>query len=183
METEKEFVDKIELYLKKYFKVEREIWSDCRNGRIDVIATDKDGFKYGIECKRNDSKRGEEIGEFIKQAIRYKDYLFNGKKIPIFIAPPLSYKYFILNEYSEVINNEVWHKDRHKENHEHHTMNGLLGALGIGELRRCDDFYIFSFSNKIIWSSKIKYNTFEAFGTHEVNYNKLINKINDNGIR
>ena len=177
IDNEAVFVDKLIHSLNRYFKVERECWSDCKQGRIDLIVTTKEGYKFGIECKRNDNKRGEEIGEFIKQAMRYKEYFFNGTKIPIFIAPPISYNYFIMNQYSKEIDNELWHKDRHNELHEHHTVNGFLGALGIGEIRRNGNYFTFSFSNKIIWSSQKDYHTKVEKGTHNENYNKLLGKL------
>jgi len=178
-ETEKEFVDKIENFLSRFMKIQREVETDCKKGRIDIIATDKQGNRYGIECKRNDSKRGEKIGEFILQALRYKDCKFGGVHIPIFMAPPLSYKYFILNEESKHEDGKSWHRDRHLNIHEHHTINGMLGAFGIGELRKGENYVYFSFSNKVIWTSKLKWNTNEEIGTHEENYKKLFENLND----
>lgn len=177
LENEAIFVDKLVLSLQKYFTIEKEVWSDCRKGRIDLVLTTKDGFKFGVECKRNDNKRGEEIGEFIKQALRYKEYLFNGVKIPIFIAPPISYNYFIMNQYCKKIESDLWHKDRHDENHDHHTVNGFLGALGIGEIRKNSNYFYLSFSNKIIWSSQKGYKTGIEKGTHLENYSKLMAKL------
>lgn len=177
IDTESQFVDKLVVNLNKYFKVEREVWSDCKNGRIDLVISLPDGCRFGVECKCNDKKRGEEIGEFVKQAIRYKDYKFNGVKIPIFIAPPLSYNYFLMNEFTKDIDGEKWHKDRHLETHEHHTVNGFLGSFGVGEIRRCNSFFFLSFSNKIIWSSQKEYKTNIAKGLHKENYAKLLIKL------
>lgn len=181
-ETEEQFVLKLIKTFQKYFKVEREVWSDCRNGRIDIILTTKENYRFGVECKRYDKKRGEKMGEFLKQAIRYSNYTFSGNKIPIFIAPPLSYKYFIMNEIEEIKEDgNMWHMDRHNENHEHHSFNGFLGAFNIGEIRSVKNdrpYFYFSTSNKIIWQSKKKWKENEEIGTHEVNYNNLIKKIN-----
>lgn len=175
--TEAQFVDKLVLNFEKYFKVDREVWSECRNGRIDLILTTKEGYRFGIECKRPDEKRGEEIGEFIKQSLRYSDYIFNGNKIPIFIAPPISYSYFIMNEMCKEEDGVLWHKDRHKESDSHHTCNGLLGALGIGEMRKSQNYFYFAFSNKTIWTSQREWNTTTPKGIHEENYNKLLKKL------
>lgn len=179
-ETEEQFVNKVINVLQKYFKVEREVWSDCRNGRIDLILTTKEGYRLGLECKRYDKKKGEQIGEYVKQAIRYSQYTFSSVKIPIFIAPPLSYKYFIMNEIEELKGDgNKWHKDRHNETHEHHTFNGFLGAFNVGELRTFEKgVFYFSFSNKIIWNSALRYKTNFPKGIHEVNYQQLIKKIN-----
>lgn len=176
-ELEEVFVNKLVGNLNKYFKVEKEVWSDCRQGRIDLVITTDEGYRFGVECKQNNDKRGEEIGEFIKQAIRYKDYKFNGVRIPIFIAPPLSYNYFIMNQQEQILEGKKWHKDRHIETHEHHTVNGFLGSFGVGEIRKCNSFFFLSFSNKIIWSSQKQYNTGIARGTHEANYQKLLLKL------
>jgi hypothetical protein len=176
------FVDKLTIALQKNLKVEREVKSDCRTARIDIIATTKEGYRFGIECKRYDEKRGEKVGEYIKQAERYSKCLFNGFIIPIFIAPPLSYHYLLMNQETQEIDGVKWHRDRHNEEHEHHTINGLLGVFRVGELRKSKDyngqFFYFSFSNKPIWSTQIKYGTNEIKGTHEVNYQQLIKKLN-----
>ena len=177
-QTEQQYVDKVTNQLKKYFTVIPEVWSDCKNGRIDLIITTLEGQSFGIECKRPDSKRGEEMGEFIKQAIRYSDYKFNGKRIPIFIAPALSYNYFVLNNEEKIIESVKWHKDRHDENHEHHSVNGFLGSMNVGEIRRSGNLFFFlSFSNKIIWTSQLGYKTGKAKGLHEENYKKLLIKL------
>ena len=110
------------------------------------------------------------------------------KRIPIFICPPLSYKYFILNQEQQEIENKIWHLDRHSEYHEHHTMNGFIGAFNVGELRKGFDkekYYFLSFSNKPVWSSKIAniYNSNNEWvgkqmkGIHEKFYIELMKKI------
>lgn len=179
-ETEAQFVNKVVIVLQKYFKVEREVWSDCRGGRIDLILTTKEGYRFGVECKRFDKKKGEKIGRYIKQAMRYSTYNFSNERIPIFIAPPLSYKYFIMNDFEDVKENgEKWHKDRHYETHEHHSFNGFLGVFNVGEIRTFEKgFFYFSFCNKIIWDSSFRYNTKTPKGIHKVNYENLIKKIN-----
>jgi len=176
------FVDKITKALQKHLKLQHEVWTDCRTGRIDLIATTSDGYRFGVECKRYNEKRGEKVGEYIKQAERYSNCLFNGVKIPIFIAPPLSYHYLLMNQESKEIDGVKWHKDRHNEEHEHHTMNGLLGVFRVGEIRKSKDYngnyFYFSFSNKPIWSSQLIYGTKQIKGTHEVNYQNLLKKLN-----
>ncbi len=170
-ENEERFVEKLNSYLNKYFEVRNEVWSKCGNGRIDVLLKINPNIYFGIECKKNNSKRGEEMGEFVKQAIRYSKYEFEVepkiyKRIPILIAPPLSYKYFLLNQKTELFKshsapngNATWHQDRHPDGNEHHSFNGFLGAWGIGELRKgankYGNFCFISSSNKTIWSSEV----------------------------
>jgi hypothetical protein len=63
--TEKEFSSKIVNRLLKYFMISEEVWSECGKYRIDFIITHrKTGLNFGLEFKRFDRKRGEEIGEF-----------------------------------------------------------------------------------------------------------------------
>lgn len=177
-QTEQAFVDVLVKYLSKSLTIEEEVWSDCKKGRIDLIATTKEGYRLGIECKKNNRKRGEEMGKFISQALRYKSYYFNGSKIPIFIAPSLSYNYFVLSEETKEIDSKEFHLDRHDKTHEHHSFNGFLGEIGCGEIRSNGSFLYFSYSNKIVWSGQTKYKSEEVKGTHEVNYKRILNKIN-----
>lgn len=186
-QLEKEFVEKLKPIFKKHFIVRDECYSDCKKNRIDLILQLKNtDYFFGIECKIPNKKRGEEIGRFVEQAIRYTNYKFDVlknktiyKKIPIFICPALSYDYFILNEKETLIKdssvklnqwigeNNLWHQDRHNRYCEHHTFNGFLGNWNIGEVRKISTKdYIFSLSNKIIFSS-IK-------GIHNENYNFII---------
>ena len=187
-DTEDDYVNKLVKHLGKNLKVEKEVWSDCGNGRVDLVVTTTEGYNFGIECKKNNSKRGEEMGEFVKQAIRYVGYKFKGKRIPIFISPPISYNYFLLNEFSQDIEGKMWHKDRHELHTNHHSFNGFLGCFGVGEIRKSKDswgkeYFYFSTSNKIIWSSENKkiwdYPKYEIkmAGTHIKNYNLLIKKL------
>jgi hypothetical protein len=180
--TEQEFVDVLAYTFGKHFKVTLEVWSKCKNGRIDILLTYKDKYYFGIECKQPNRKRGEEIGEFVKQAIRYSDYEFqveNGvyKKIPIFICPALSYHYFILNDEVTELNGKKWHKDRHDSNFSHHSFNGFLGTFGIGEVRKSGQNYYFSVSNSTIWKSNKIYGSQEIEGINEANYVKLAKKL------
>ena len=193
--NEKQFVDRLIPFLSKHFDVQTEVYSKCGRGRIDLLIKAKghENIYFGCECKIPDSKRGEEMGEYFKQAIRYTGYEFEVefgvfKKIPIFICPPLSYKYFLLNEEAKEIDKKIWHLDRHSEFHEHHTMNGFMGAFNVGELRKGFDkeqYFFISFSNKPIWSSRIA-NIYDSNnqwvgkqmkGLHEKFYSELMKKL------
>jgi hypothetical protein len=77
-----------------------------------------------------------------------------------------------------ISNGENYHKDRHDEFNSHHTVNGILGAFGIGEVRQSHSKkYIFSVSNKIIFQTHTKWNSNEIIGLHEENYVKLLKKL------
>lgn len=71
MKAEKELVDKMVVQFSKYFEVQREVVSKCKKNRIDLLLTIDGKYHFGIECKRPDKKRGEEIGEYVLQAKRY----------------------------------------------------------------------------------------------------------------
>ena len=80
------------IVLRKHFAVETEVWDITGKSRIDAVVTCKDsGAVFGIEMKHSDKRRGEELGEIIKQCIRYSKTEFkttNGyQRIPIFLAP------------------------------------------------------------------------------------------------
>lgn len=182
-ETEHDFVQKIIPTFSKHFKVTQEVWSKCKNGRIDLLLTLNDSIYFGIECKAPNEKRGEKIGEYIKQAIRYSNYYFNignnvYKKIPILICPALSYNYLLMKDQTILNNGYEFHKDRHKEFDSHHTVNGILGSFGIGEVRKSyNNSYYFSVSNKIIFQTHTKWNKTEIIGLHEENYTNLLKKL------
>ena len=198
-QLEKEFVDKLVDIFSHHFIVKREIKSKCKKDRIDLVLQLKENTSvyFGIECKIPDKKRGEEIGRFIKQAIRYTTSEFEietgeFKQIPIFICPPLSYNYFLMNEEELLVKNHLFnvneiscfkrdtlfHRDRHTKDDKHHSFNGFLGAFNIGEVRNFGGAnYYFSLSNKIIFSSKgkcIPYSNKESKYLHIENYNFLI---------
>lgn len=187
---ESQFVDKCIVHFSQHFICQRERWSKCRNGRIDIVLSTANGEHFGIEAKVPDKKRGEGLGEYVKQAIRYTGYEFevspnHFQKIPIFICPAISYKYFLLNEREMVFEGEKWHKDRHKETDTHHSMNGFLGAFLIGEVRNVGgkDFTLM-LSNKIIYDTRLGWDEVDGkwvknkkIGLIQKNYDALIQKI------
>ena len=58
-ETEQEYVNKLIPTFSKHFTVTQEVWSKCKNGRIDLVLTLNDIIHFGIECKAPNEKRGE----------------------------------------------------------------------------------------------------------------------------
>lgn len=189
--TEKEFSNKIVNRLLKHFTVSAEVWSECGKYRIDFIITHrKTGSNFGLEFKRFDRKRGEEIGEFILQAQRYSMIKFKTPqgygKVPVLICPPLSYNYLICRDGEPVISKDLlgndveYYRDRHQKQHDHHTVNGILGAFGIGEVRsetrNSGQYLKFIMSNRLLWSeSKVGAN-YDLYndGLHILNYEKSI---------
>lgn len=170
--------------LSKYFNIRTEVTDITRANRIDVIASCKEtNTMFGIEFKHTDKKRGEDIGNLINQCIRYSktkfyqsgDYL----TIPIFIAPPLSYDILVMNEKSIIFEGQEYIKDRHDKSNNHHTVNGMLGAFNVGELRNFGRYFAFIFSNKIIWSNRKYWGMNNIEGLHEKNYNNLMKKLNE----
>jgi len=196
---EKIFATTIVERLSKNFTVLEEQWSKCGKNRIDYILIEKvTGLPFGVEFKQNDSKRGEEIGEHILQSMRYasSEFLVNNswQRIPILLCPPISFNYLQAPMMSSVkidknINGnwdaEYFH-DRHDRHAPHHTVNGLLGSLGLGEIRsiKREDYstkkelqYMrFSFSNKPLWDEAPDYLQKTAKGIHLKNYEFQISK-------
>ena len=184
---EKDFAEKVISKLKPYFDIYSEVWSRCGKWRIDYILREKQhGVYFGIEFKDMDSKRGEDLGKHILQSMKYSIAEFNTKDgyktIPIFLCPPISYKFLVMAQFILLHEGREYFADRHDKNHEHHTVNGMLGALNLGEIRtsvqRDKQILYFSFSNKPIWSSEIQWNTESIKGLHVKNYEQLMDKIN-----
>ena len=198
MDTEKQFVNKLETIFEKHFFVKKECRSKCGKGRIDMILIYKLDQKivFGIECKKNNSKKGNEIGAYINQAISYTNMEFDVyknktlyKRIPILIAPALSYNYFILksetkifddknnspfNDWDYPIKNNEYHKDRHHKHCSHNSVNGVLGFWNIGEVRnQGNGNYIFVISNFTLFANHNKTPGANGLNVHYNNYNKL----------
>ena len=183
--NEDELVNKIVRYFGTWFTIDPEEKSDCKKGRVDRYLTcKKTGAVFGVECKRPDNKRGEISGSIIIQCMKYSLMNFRGKRIPIFLIPAFSkLQYVTPKEKISHADGNHYYIDKHNpEDHTHHTFNGFLGSLNVGEIRRMTPsnfpaYYIFSFSNKVIFSTK-DYGE-GAVGLHEKNYEQLITKINN----
>lgn len=186
--TEDEYIERTLIpILKPHFIIRRECWSNGTNKRrIDIILQipNTDIF-FGVEVKRPSDKRGEEIGRFIKQAIDYSTLEWDiyknctvFRKIPIFINPPISLNYFVMNQESKMIEGVKWFRDRHDSTSSHHSFNGFLGSFGVGEIRASKNnrgsYIFFAFSNKEIFTTAKIWGSNDIIGLHEKNYSKLI---------
>ena len=185
--TEKEFVLSLSSSLESYFDISFEVWSKDRQSRIDILLKlKKEDVYFGVECKIPDNKKGQEIGRYVQQAVKYSNSEFEIQKdifqrIPIFICPPLSYNYFLLKDETKNINGVEWHKDRHDKENTHHSINGFLSSFGIGEIRHSninskDRYIYFSFANKMIFATKKDYFG-NIKGLHVKNYDILLNQL------
>lgn len=187
MIAECEVSQKIVRVLSGYFFMKPEVWSKCGKNRIDFIMTCKKSLaSFGLEVKKIDKKRGNDIGELILQAQRYvkSEFKINGvyKRVPIFIAPPISYDILMCPDELLIHDGHEFFKDRHHHDHKHHTVNGMLGALEIGEVRtikndKFERYFNLTFSNQIIWTSKKQWGSNEIRGLHQDNYDKLLKKL------
>lgn len=184
--TETEFTEKVTTYMAPYFDIQAEVWSDSGKYRVDYVYTLKgaEDVKFAVECKRPDDKKGggdSGIGAVIIQCMKYSVETWSGKRLPVFIAPDISANY--IGYIKERINRNTY-VDRHNSDMKHHVVNGMLGHLNVGEIRRMrhedykKDYYIFSFSNQEIFSTKKKWMSNEVIGLHRINYEKLLKSIN-----
>lgn len=186
---ETEYSLRVQRELSKYFDLRLEVWDRCVKSRIDIIATCKKyKVDFGIEVKSTEYKTGKDIGELINQAKRYSTCEFPNyegvfTRIPIFVVPQLSYDVLHWHKESQTIDGIEYHTDRHHRQSDHHGINGMLGAMNIGEIKtfnaegKYKPWFEFKFSNKTIWSSKPEYNSNEARCLHLANYNDLMKKI------
>jgi hypothetical protein len=174
---ERQLSEQTLIVLRKHFAVKTEVTDITGKCRIDVIAVCRETQAvFGVEMKHSDKRRGEELGKIIQQCSRYANTLFPNHmgryvKVPIFLAPPLSYNILVMNEKSIIFEGQEYIKDRHKRTDTHHTINGMLGTFNVGELRNFEYKYAFMFSNKVIWDNRAK--------LHRSNYEQLIKKINE----
>lgn len=152
--TEKEVEVKIADYFSKWFIVHRQVRSDCKKYRCDILMYHKEHGSVQvpiiIEIKRGNIKQGQSLGEWCTQSANYSNATWhNGKKALVILFPQISGFYF--EEGCLVNPHNVCNED-------HHNINSFLyGAFKIGELR---DFYhhqnkgyAIIVNNKTIWQS------------------------------
>ncbi len=156
--SEKEMQNNMFNYFSQWFDVLKEVRSIDGKSRIDLVMTHKEHpwFRVGVEIKKNDTKRGSDLGKFLRQAGRYAQtrFVYDGVEIPRFpvlIYPAVSGNFL---EYIDTYRENF----QHDPNHEHHNVNSMLGsAFGIGEIRKFDEgqgqYLRFMFSNSVLWRS------------------------------
>lgn len=143
VDSEKVLHEKMIVFLKRYFYVFSEVWSDDKTSRIDLILihhSDK-GKKYpiGVEIKVKEKKTGRSLADWLKQATRYSTKTFKGfRKCLIITCPQISGYY--LREGIEMHNHE-------SENDfgEANNAGTFLGQFNLGEFQKFE------------WHGKIKY--------------------------
>ena len=181
IDNEENFKNKLHAFFYPMFEVQREVTSECGKARIDMLLTVHGTYHFGLECKKINKKKGEEIGEYIQQAHEYSKLKWryrNGLFIqaPIFICPALSYDYLLMNEKTFVIDNQTYHQDRHDKFHRHHTVNGMLGVWNVGDVRKNKFGFQFSMNNKSFYDYRSYRNDISA-QVHEINYNTYIERL------
>ena len=166
-EDEGELEDKLEKYLLKYFHIERQVWSESENSRIDIVAVHRSDFlkeyPFGIEVKVDKKKKGHAIGEWLEQAKRYTKEKFKGYgKCIILTCPPLAWYYL----------REGVYMNQHKQGDHHDNVSTFLGYYGIGEVKK----YIHE-TRTVFRGLRFTYNGAELWREHDDKLNKnMINK-------
>lgn len=131
---EKNLQYKIGSFLQKHFHVYYEVWSECRNKRIDILAIHRQTKQdFVIEVKVNEKKRGKDLANWLKQASEYNKYNWKLNNdiytnSIVLIAPQITCDY--LNEGDKM--------SKHKDNSlkQYNNVNTFLGQFGIGELMK-----------------------------------------------
>ena len=148
-------------YLNKYFYTELEVWSTDNKKRIDMIVIHKSDtqnkYPIGIEFKKDQVKRGKDIGLWVTQSMEYSEKVFTkyGRSL-ICTYPQISNLY--LNEGDMMC--------QHDRNTTHHNnVNTFLAHFKIGELQK--------FKRNNIEYLRIVYNAIKIWDSNrdEFNYN------------
>ncbi len=156
-DSEKELHTKMITFLKRYFYVYSEVWSDDKTSRIDLIIShhsDKEKkYPIGIEIKKKAKKKGKDLAEWLKQSARYSEKTFKGfGKCLIITCPQISGNY--LKEGVEMHQHEDESGCRPD-----HNASTFLGQFKIGEFQK----YVGQFDKKymrivykgsVIWDMK-----------------------------
>jgi hypothetical protein len=152
---EKDLQDKITLYLSRYFEIEKEVWSEDRKSRIDIVMIHKiditKQYPIGIEIKTDSKKTGSSLGAWLQQAITYtlKSFIKYGK-LMIITYPQISSK--CMDEGSLMSKHDVNGYDTLAHQH---NVNTFLGHFNLGELQKyrrgTHQFCRVVFNGKLIW--------------------------------
>jgi len=149
---EPDLEDMLEKCLSRWFNVERQVWSENKKSRIDIVAVHKSDFfkeyPFGIEVKDTKKKRGLDVALWFLQALRYKKENFSGYgKCIILICPPISGHYF----------DEGPYVNSHGGCAPHNNVSTFLGHFGIGELQKYNHYgkegLLFAYNSSTLWRS------------------------------
>lgn len=132
--TENDLQYSIAKYLNRFFKVEREVWSENKTKRIDIAMVHKTDIQkehpIGIEIKTFDQKTGSDAGKWLFQAQRYSELSFIGYgKMLIIVAPQFSENVFAEGK---LMHKHIFRGDPSPD----HNVATFLGQFGIGEFQR-----------------------------------------------
>ena len=156
--NEEELKKKMQLYLERYFYVEREVTSKDGTSRIDMILVHKSSNKYsfGIEVKLDSKKKGRDLGIWLKQAERYtiKEFGKYGKVI-VCTYPQITTKF--ISEGEEMSKHDVY---GHSFTACQNNINTFLGQFKIGELQRYRDRNNIE-RLRIVYNSKCLWNEYK----------------------
>lgn len=183
--AEKDYREKIDPFLKKYFNIDTEVWSVDMTARIDYVLQCKESnILFGLEVKDKIIHRGTQIGKYLKQAERYSKLEFKSKfdttQIPIFISPAISDIYKEVKPKTiKMIGHSEYHEVFHKSDSKHSNINSLIGCFNVGEIRSFEyvhsvyglKWFSFIFKNLEVWRSE---NRYENKKLNEYNYNKMM---------
>lgn len=115
---------------KSGFHVHREVKSECRRCRIDLVV-ERGDFLAGVEVKLPARKRGRDLGAWLRQALRYTEARFRPwGQVPVYVFPQWSGLY--LDEGEAMASHPVLEAGATGAQH---NVSTLLGAFSIGELQ------------------------------------------------
>jgi len=155
-ETEQAFSQRIMQKLEKFFRIETEVFSDCKSARIDALLFDRENTKpiFGVEFKKPTHKTGVFLAKYCLQAQRYTQVKFLGQNIEVAICPAISNNDFIQVLELERIDKRQWKATPyHSPSQTHTNVNSFLGtAFNICELRFIDNQPFIIKNNKTLWN-------------------------------
>lgn len=155
-DSEKVLQNKLIEFLKRYFYVYSEVYSEDNSARIDLILihhSDKERkYPIGVEIKEKGKKTGKGLAEWLKQSHRYAGHKFKGfGKCLIITCPQVSGFYF--REGVEMHNHEI-----EGDYGEANNVGTFLGQWQIGEMQKFEwhgkKLFRIVYKGFIIWTMK-----------------------------
>lgn len=125
----------------RWFDVYFEVRSLCGKYRIDLLlyhnSDTERKYPIGIELKKNEVKRGSDIGKWCEQAHNYTKAIFDERICHIFVAPQISSLY--LDEGKLVSKHDVMRQGA--EGCQHNINSFLYRSFGFGELQKFNSIW------------------------------------------